>query len=310
MVLLLAVVAAVLTAYVPPLLIITPALWAYAGVRTKPYWILLPTAVYAYGVFTFEPVAVAAALTVGAFIVAILLSLLLTHGFTNSDTVLILCGVFLLTLYGAICLPGLLEGRAAYADIQAHMGDLRTLYHASEAQLSQINPDGIKLILQMMDAMYEAVPIVFVAVLCVFASALGLSNLLFFRALSRKQAQIKLSPMRAFRDWTLPRSMTLGLFAMLIGSIVLEFTGWVFAESFSLTANILLGIPLFVQGISVVDFFISRMQKNRTVARTIAYVSMGVLSQMVIFPLVLVGCFDQIFRLRDRLRGMPPHATV
>lgn len=308
--LLLAVVAGVLTAYVPFLLIIAPALWAYAGARTKPYWILLPAAAYAYGVFTFEPFAVACALTAGALIAAMLLSMMLTHGFSNSDTVLILCGVFLLMLYGAVCLPELLEGREAYAAMQAQIGDLRAIYRATEAQMSQLNPEAVKLVLETMDVMYDTVPTGFVAVLCVGASALGLGNLLFFRAFCRKQEAIKLSPMRAFRDWTLPRSMTLGLFAMLIGSIILEFTGWAFAESFAVTANYLLGIPLFLQGISVVDFFLSRLQKNRTVARTLAYVGMGVLSQMLIYPLVLVGCFDQIFRLRDRLRGMPPRAAV
>src|SRR5512133_1449690 len=88
--LLLAIVAAVLTAYIPLFLIIAPALWAYAGARTKPYWMLLPAAAFAYGMFTFEPVVVAAAFSIGALIVAVLLYTLLTHGFSNSDTVLIL----------------------------------------------------------------------------------------------------------------------------------------------------------------------------------------------------------------------------
>ncbi|MEZ4509147.1 MAG: hypothetical protein R2881_05750 [Eubacteriales bacterium] len=48
--------------------------------------------------------------------------------------------------------------------------------------------------------------------------------------------------------------MTLGLFAMLIGSIIVEFTGRAFAELSFHDGNILLGIPLFVQGICVLDF--------------------------------------------------------
>jgi uncharacterized protein YybS (DUF2232 family) len=253
---------------------------------------------------------VAVALTAGALIAALLLCTLLTNGFSNSDTVLIVCGVFLVMLYGAICLPELMNGRAAYASMQAHVGDLRALYQNAGAQMSQINPEAMKLFMQMLDSMYDAVAIGFVAFLAVIASMLGLGNLLFFRAFCRKQEGIKLSPMRAFRDWTLPRSMTLGLFALLIGSISLEFTGWAFAESFSVTANYLLGIPLFLQGISVVDFMISRTPKNHTVVRTLVYIGLGILYQLVIYPLVLVGCFDQIFRLRDRLRGVPPRAAV
>ena len=310
LVLLLAAAVALFTAYFPVALIFAPALWAYAGARTKPYWMLLPAAVFAAGMFVFEPVIIAAGLSGAALLAAVLLYVLLTHRFGNSDTVLLLCGVFLVGLYTAICMPGVLEGRGAYADIQASIASLNEFYHAASSQIAQINPEAIALVLDTMDAMYEAVPTSFVAVLCIFASVLGLSNLLFFRAFCRKQPQVAISPMRAFRDWTLPRSMTLGLFVMLIGSLILEFSGWAFATSFSVTANVLLGIPLFLQGISVVDFFIARSQKNVTTKRALAYIGLGVLYQFALYPLVLVGCFDQIFRLRDRMRGTPPPATV
>ena len=310
LVLLLAVVAAVAAAYVPLFLIITPALWAYAGARTRPYWMAIPAAVFAYAMFTFEPAVVASAFTAGALLAAVILLVLMTHGFSNSDTVLILCGVFLVTLYTAICVPGLLEGRAAYADIQAVMGDARAIYLAGIAQYPQLTPEAVKTVQQMVDALYDAVPTMFVAVLCILASALGLCNLLFFRAFCRKQAQIKLSPMRAFRDWSLPRSMTFGLFAILIGSVVLELTGWEFAESFSVTANYLLCIPLFLQGLSVVDFMLSRAPKNVTAVRTLAYIGIVVLNQLLLLPLVIMGAFDQIFHVRDRMRGIPPKAAA
>ena len=310
LVLLLACAVALFTAYFPVALIIAPALWAYAGARTKTYWILLPAALFAAGMFALEPVVVAAGLSGAALLAALLLNVLLTHRFGNSDTVLLLCGVFLVGLYTAICMPGILEGRGAFADIQASIGTLNEFYHSATSQISQINPEAVAVILDTMDTMYEAVPTSFVAVLCIFASVLGLSNLLFFRAFCRKQPQVEISPMRAFRDWTLPRSMTLGLFVMLIGSLILEFSGWSFAASFSVTANILLGIPLFLQGISVVDFFIARSQKNVATKRALAYVGLGILYQFALYPLVLVGCFDQIFRLRDRMRGVPPRATV
>ena len=310
LVLLLAAAVAFLTAYLPLLLILSPALWAYAGARTKPYLLLLPAVVFAAGSFVLNPPVVAAGLAGAAILVAALLYVLLTRGFSNSETVLLLCGVFLVGLYAAVCLPGVLEGRGAFADIQAAIGSLNNFYHSAAAQMPQLNPDGVQVITEAMDAMYDAVPTSFVAVLCIFASVLGLSNLLFFRLFCRKQTQISLSAMRAFRDWTLPRSMTLGLFAMLIISLVMELAQSPFAEGFGITANILLAIPLFLQGISVVDFFIVRAQKNVTLVRTLTYVGLGVLYQFVLYPLVLVGCFDQIFRLRDRMRGMPPRAAA
>ena len=63
LVLLLAAAVAFLTAYLPLLLILSPALWAYAGARTKPYLLLLPAAVFAAGSFVLNPPVVAAGLT-------------------------------------------------------------------------------------------------------------------------------------------------------------------------------------------------------------------------------------------------------
>ena len=308
-VLVIAVIVAFAAAYVPFLLVLAPALWAYAGVRTKPALMALPAAVFAAMMFTFDPVIVAGGLSGAALISAILVYVLLTNRFGNADTALVLSGVFLVGLYTAICMPGVLAGRGAFADIQASLLALKSFYTSNVALVPQLGADGIKMSLSVMDAMYEAVPTNFVAVLCIFASILGLGNLLLFRAFCRKDEQISLSPIRPFRDWTMPRSMMFGLFLMLILSLILEFTGWAFAASFSATANVLLAIPLFLQGVSVIDFFIARTKKNVSVLRTITYVGIGVLYQIVVVPVVLVGCFDQIFRLRERMRAVPPKAA-
>lgn len=308
-VLVIAVVVAFAAAYVPFLLILAPALWAYAGARTKPVLMALPAAVFAAVMFTLDPAIVAGGLSGAALLVAILVYVLLTHRFGNADTALVLSGVFLVGLYTAICMPGVLAGRGAFADIQAALLGLKSFYASAATQMPQLGEDGIKLVSSMMDAIYEAVPTNFVAVLCIFASVLGLGNLLFFRAFCRKDETISLSPMRPFRDWTMPKSMTFGLFFMLILSLILEFTEWTFAASFSATANVLLAIPLFLQGLSVIDFFIVRSKKNVSMLRTLVYVGIGLLYQFVLVPLVLVGCFDQIFRMRERMRGVPPHAA-
>ena len=309
LVLALAVVSAAAAAYVPFALIVAPALWAYAGARTKPALIALPAIVYAAIMFSYDTALSAGGLSGASFLAALLVYALLTHRFGNADTTLILCGVFLIGLYTAICMPGVLEGRGAFADAQASILSMKEFYTQAAAQMPQLGDAGIKLVSEMMDTMYEAVPTSFVAVLCVIASVLGLSNLLFFRAFCARQKLIPLSPMRAFRDWTIPRSMTFGLFLMLILSLILELLDWSFAASFSVTVNVLLAIPLFLQGISVIDFFIVRGQKNVSVIRALTFVGIGILYQIVLVPLVLVGCFDQIFRLRERLRGVPPRAA-
>jgi len=310
LVLLLSVVVAIVAVYFPIALVVAPALWAFAGARTKPYWMILPAVVFAAGMFQLYSIVTAAGLSGAAVLAAVILYILMTHRASNTDMTLILSGVFLAGLYIAVCMPGILAGRGAFADIQSVMGSVTELYRTALAQTPQISADMAKSVIETMDAMYQAVPTSFVAVLCIFASILGLSNLLFFRLFCRKHPEIVISPIRAFRAWTLPRSMTLGLFVMLIGSLILELIGWEFAESFAATVNILVALPLILQGLCVVDFYIMRSQKNIVVARTLVYIGIAILFEYSVIALLLIGCFDQIFHLRARMSGTPPRTTI
>lgn len=294
----------------PAGLLLAPGLWAYAGARTKPYWIALPAAVYAVGAFMLYTPVAAAGLSVAAALAAGLIHALLTRRVSNTYTVLILSGVFLAGLYAAICLPGILAGRGAFADVQAAIGSLFDLYRNAMAQMPEFDTQTAKVFSDALDAFYTSVPNLVVSALCIFAGLLGLGNLLFFRLFCRKHPEIQISSMRAFREWTLPSSMTLGLFVLLIGSLILEWVGWAFAEGFSTTVNALVGLPLLVQGLCVVDFMISRAPKNATIGRVLAYVGIGILFAIAQTPLILIGCFEQIFHFRDRMRGVPPRAAI
>lgn len=292
------------------LLVVAPALWAYAGARTKPQYIAVPALVYAAGVFTNYSGVVAAGLTGAAVLSAVLVYVLLTRRVSNAYTTLTLAGIFLAGLYVAFCLPGILAGRGAFADMQAAVGEINAFYRTTLAQMPQLNADYATFLTDAMDRLYETTPTLVVAMLCVFAGVLGLSNLLFFRLFCRKHPEIAISPMRPFREWMLPQSMITGLIVLVIGSLILQLTGWTFAESFSNTADALVGMPLMLQGLCVVDFLIYRSQKNVTVGRTLTYVGIGVLYAYLQMPLIIVGIFDQIFHLRARLRGTPPRAAV
>ncbi len=304
--LLLSVVVAVFAAYFPFALIIAPALWAFAGVRTKPYWMILPVVAFAACMASFDSAIVAAGLSGSAALAAVILYVMMTRRASNTDTALLLSGVFLVGLYTAACLPGIIAGRGAFADIQSAMDSFLAFYKTALAQTPQIDADMAKSALEMMNSISQEVPTGFVAFLCVFSSVFGLGNLLFFRLFCRKHSEISISPIRPFRDWVLPRSMTFGLFVMLIGSLILEMTGWAFAESFSATVNVLVVLPLLLQGLCVVEFFIVRSQKNLVASRTLTYVGIGILFRYAAVALVVLGCFDQIFRLRARLNGTPP----
>jgi hypothetical protein len=69
-------------------------------------------------------------------------------------------------------------------------------------------------------------------------------------------------------------------------------------------------MPLLLQGLCVIDFLIARSKKNAALGRTLTYVGIGVFFGLLQTPLILIGCFEQIFRFRDRMRGVPPRAAV
>ncbi len=309
-ILLLAVLVGLITVVFPFALVIAPALWAYAGARTKPYWIALPAAAYGIAAFQIYSTEVAAGLTLAAVIAAVLIYWLLTKRESNTYVALTLSGVFLVGLYAAVCLPGILDGRGAFADAQNAVDSMIAAYRVALNQMTELDTQTVSIFSKALDAFSGQVPNMIVSALCIVAGVFGLGNLLFFRLFCRKRPEIVISPMRAFKDWTLPRSMVYGLFALLIASLAMEWAGWAFAEGFSNVVNVLVGMPLLLQGLSVVDFMIERTGKNVTVKRVLTYVAIGFLFGVAETPLILVGCFDQIFRFRDRLRGVPPRAAV
>ena len=309
-VLLLSVLIGLAAAVLPFALLLAPGLWAYAGARTKPYWIALPAAAFAIAAFQLYTPVAAAGLTVASALAAGLIYALMTRKVSNTYTALILAGVFLGGLYAAICLPGILDGRGAFADVQRAMDSILSLYRSAMTQMPELSAGVKTLFSQALDAFQAEVPSLVVSALCIFAGVLGLGNLLFFRLFCRKHPEIEISPMRPFREWTLPRSMTLGLFVFLIGSLALEWAGWAFAEGFSNAVNALVGMPLLLQGLCVVDFMLARSPKNATLGRALTYTGIGILFSLAQTPLILIGCFEQIFRFRDRMRGVPPRAAI
>ena len=307
LILLLSVLSAVAAVALPAALLLAPALWAYAGARTKPGWIALPAATYgALALYAYGSMEALLGLAFSAAAAAVAVYYMLTRKMSNAYTALTLSGIFLVGLYSAVCLPGVLSGAGAFAGVQAAIDETISLYRAAAQQASGLNADSVALINEYLDAFSKAVPSFIVGGLCAGAGVLGLSNLLFFRLFCHKHSEISISPMRAFRLWTMPRSMMLGLFALLIGSLALEWSGWTYAEGLSNTVNVLVGMPLLLQGLCVIDFFLARKPQKATMARVITYVLLTVLFGFLQTPLILLGCLEQIIRIRDRMKNTPP----
>ncbi|MEN6594128.1 MAG: DUF2232 domain-containing protein [Clostridiaceae bacterium] len=311
---LVAVLAGAAALFIPFGLIVVPALWAYAGARTKPGWIALPALVYAAGaLLLYSPLSDTGLMTASAVAVmtaasAIALYYLQTKRFSNTYTALTLAGVFLVGLYAGICMPGVISGSGAFAKIQTAMDEIINLYRAAFVQAAGADVEYATAVNEYLNAFSKAVPTFVVPALCIFAGTMGLSNLLFFRLFCRKHKEIKIPPIREFRYWSLPRSMMIGLFALLIGALILEWSGWEYAESLVNTVNVLVGMPLLLQGLAVVDFLIVRSSRKTTSQRVVTYVLIGVLFGLAEMPLMLLGGFEQLFHFRARTQGLPPQS--
>ncbi len=288
----------------PLVMLLLPGLWAYTILKIKrPTVAVILTGIAAmatgffYGVF------------IGCCISAILLFVSLsiyigekTKKIGNFWTVMIASGFALLFLYCSICLPGILGGRGAYADAEIYM---QQYIEALRSGITAIGEGPIpKNILDSYFSILEnAVSVMLIPCLCAAAEAIGFFNVLFFRLLCRKQ-DCGICPIRAFSGWRIPRNLTGGICAFLMGGFILEMTQWDYAAAFSNTVDILIGLPLTMQGLCFIDFMILRKGINIKKRRVIVYLLCGIFFALLQTPLMLLGSFDQFFKVRERMDNL------
>ena len=289
-------------------LVALPAFWAYAMFRTRPAIL----GVF-FGSFTacalvlyLPNLAIALCFIVIAGASAVILYVMQAKRMSNVITVAALAGVAIVILYAAICMPGILSGAGAFAAIQA---DAETLV----AQLRQMLTAGGAIQTEEMRTLYEAyleaMPEAIVAAVvpsfCLSGGLLGLGNVLFLRLFARRH-DFGLAPMRPFRLWSIPRELTVGLCIMLIGAAILNFMELDYAFGVSSTVNVLVGMPLTLQGICCVDYLLYRKGGNLRRKRILIYIGIGIFFYLMQMGLMLVGCVDQVVRFRERAEGTIP----
>lgn len=300
--------AGVLAVLIWPAYLLLPALWANAMFRGKPRWLILLAAASFLAAFGLSANwMTAACLTALAALPALAIYWMQKRRMGNAYTVALSAGLALLALYCMVCLPGILAGEGAFQGVQDAFAEsfllMREALATMPAELEQmVTRSG-----EYLDAFEEAIPSLVVPALCMMAGALSLSNLLFFRLFARKR-DFGLAKLRPFSDWEIPRSVTGGLVLLIIAAFVMRLLDWEFAASFSATINVILGFPLILQGLALIDFFLKRVQGRRTMIRTLTYIAIALLFTFVQTMLMLVGCLEQIFRLRERIRSakLPP----
>ena len=214
-------------------------------------------------------------------------------------------GAAIAGIYGALCLPGILSGAGAFTLIQESFRETADFLKQSlEAISTPETQPVIDQYLSVFNAYTDSVPVLLVPIICIFGCIIGLSNSLFFYLFTRKTREsLGLTKLTPFRLWSIPQSCTIGLVILLLGTLVLRLIDSDSYAAVSSTTTTLLGFPLMVQGLSFIDFLIQRSKSNHTVKRVLIYVALGVFLALISSMLIMLGCFEQVFRIRARLLG-------
>lgn len=294
-----------------PAALLLPGLFAYAMFRTKPGFLALFSAATLAAAYALSEDLLQAACMTGLFALpALAIWLLQKKRVGNVYTCAAGAAGALLPLYGIVCLPGILSGEGAFAEVQRVADAVFSAYRALTASLPGMTGEAAAQWNAAIDLLQGSVASMVVPSLCALSCVLALSNLLFFRLFARKR-NFGLAKLRPLSAWGLPRSMTGGLAFLLIASLILELTGWDYADSLGSTVNVIVGFPLVVQGFALLDFFLKRGRGNPALKRTLVYIPVALLFALVQTPLMVMGCFDMIFHIRERIaQGPTPTAQV
>ena len=221
-------------------------------------------------------------------------------------TAAIISAISIAALYLSICLDGVLSGAGAFAATKAQADFI------ADQMLEMLHTNAVPNIGELLPS-YEAyfedfgelVVSMLVPSLCIFGSVIGLSNTLLLRLFVRRDREaLGLLPIRPLREWSIPKEYSIGITVMLIGSMILLFMETEFADPIAMTVVTLVSIPLFVQAIALIDWFIVRKGKNILFKRVFMGVLIVVLFGSISNIIVTLGIFEQIFRARAHFTAM------
>lgn len=294
------------------LYLIVPALIAatlmYTDRPSALFLLALPGYGLAYVLFSYAQDAFISALCMASLGVVPGLVLLYMQKTKKSGfhTAAVTAAACIAALYLAVCLPGVISGDGAFAAAKLYGQEMAAYISDTFASAIETMPElaeSLSAYAPILEELDEMIVMLLVPMVCLIGCVLGVANTLFFRLFVRRNREaLGLAPMRPLRDWTIPREYTVGITVMLVGSLLLVISETEFADSVGLTAMTLASFPMFIQALALIDWFI--VQKGTRVAfkRTLMGILIVALFNHVVSILVTLGCFEQLFRARERIR--------
>lgn len=307
--------AGAVSAAVFPGLLMLPALWAFAMCRTSRWYLFAFAIPFAATAFLLDEPLGAACLSALAVGMAAVLYAMQTRKAGNAHTALALFGVGVVALYVMVCLPGILSGEGAFAAVQKSVDESIDVMRRMLTLTPGLTAEQTAGVEEYLATLSQSVPTVLVPILCMFSGVIALANLLFFHLFVKKSG-LDVTPLRPFRLWAVPRDILFGLVVLLVLSIGFSFSEWEFAAALSATVNVLVSMPLGLQGLCIVDFWIVQRGRNVAVKRVLIYAALCIVPFALGNPLsvlagleqalIVISCFDQVFHMRERTLRLPP----
>ena len=229
-------------------------------------------------IFIFIPFLAASAVLIGGF----------RRKLPYRYIVMLLAFFMLVSLYGQISVPALLEGEPPYTALVDSMREWKTVAADMGLDVSGFS-DTISMI-----------PTVFYGYLIFISEFIGFIIVVlskYFCTLGKSKPR----PMAKFADWQLPSSLRIGVPVLAVGCIIAFIAHFNGAEALLMAVLALVLPPLTVQGLSTTMFMMVRSKKGkRPSGFAIAMLIILLLFSPILFS--IFGIIELYARSRDRFR--------
>jgi len=155
---------------------------------------------------------------------------------------------------------------------------------------------------QLLDATVLAIPDMAAGIICLFGSVAGILSVVCFFAFTRKHREaLGIPAPKPFRLWSIPRAWTKGIMFLYVLAFVLMIADYANAAAVHNTVMQLLSVPLIVQGLAMIAFLLSMRKYPSKSLNAVIFTAIGVLFAIVQSMLTMIGLFEQVMRMRERV---------
>lgn len=222
-------------------------------------------------------------------------------------------GVTVALVYGMLCMPGILSGEGAFTQMQqeitaAEAPFVEMLLEMRGAATVEAEQQMISQFLSVLQEIPDMVPYVAAGEICFYGGMAGfLSTLLFFAFTRKYRNALYIAAPSRFQLWTMPKSFTVPVLLLSAFGFIMALTGTDNGHAVYNTITLLFEVPFIVMGLAMLDYLLSLLPRRNTLWKVLVFVGVGVLFTAVANILMMIGLFEQVFRVREKREYLLTH---